>query len=609
MAASSLMKLSDYLAHYLADYGVRHVFMLTGGGAMHLNDSLGHEPRLDVICNHHEQACAMAAEGYARITGKVGVINVTTGPGGINALNGVFGAWTDSIPMLIISGQVKRETMLATYNMPGLRQIGDQEADIISMVKGITKYAVTVTEPDSIRYHLEKALYLATSGRPGPCWLDIPIDVQASQINPDLLSSYDSADDAPAYPLDQLPALCGQILDRLRAAQRPVLMVGKGVRLARALDAFEAVIRKLGIPVVTGWTALDTLPSDDPLYCGRPGDLGGRAGNFVVQNSDVLLVIGSRLGLRQVSYNWPAFARAAYKIQVDADQAELNKPTVRPDLPVWCDAALFLAELDRQIDAAGFEPQRHAAWLAWCKERLARYPAVRPEQRLIRGSYINPYHFVDRLYQQLTADDVVVCGDGTANVVTFQVATIQRGQRLFANTGDASMGYDLPAAIGAAVAHAGRRVICLAGDGSVQLNIQELQTVAHHRWPLKLFVLNNGGYLSMRITQGNFFKRFIGEGPQSGVSFPDIVKVAQAYGLPALRIEGAEFEAQIDRALATPGAVVCEVMLDPQQQFEPKLSSRQLPDGRMVSSPLEDLYPFLEREELLSNMLIPPVEF
>jgi acetolactate synthase I/II/III large subunit len=609
MTATPLMKFSDYLARYLADYGVRHIFMLTGGGAMHLNDSLGHEPRIRVICNHHEQACAMAAEGYARITEQVGVINVTTGPGGINALNGVFGAWTDSIPMLIVSGQVKRETMLATYNIPGLRQLGDQEADIISMVKSITKYAVTVTDPNSIRYHLEKALYLATSGRPGPCWLDIPVDVQASLVDPDHLPGYDPAAEAPAYPLYQLPTLCRQILDRLQSAQRPVLMVGKGVRLAHAEDLFETVIRRLGIPVVTAWTALDMLPSDDPLYCGRPGDLGGRAGNFVVQNSDVLLVIGSRLGLRQVSFNWPAFARAAYKIQVDADQAELNKPTVQPDLPVWCDAGSFLAELNRQIDASGFDAQHQASWLAWCKERLARYPAVRPEQRLINGPQINPYHFIDRLYHHLAADDVVVCGDGTANVVTFQVATIQRGQRLIANTGDASMGYDLPAAIGVAVARGGGRVICLAGDGSVQLNIQELQTLAHHRWPLKLFVLNNGGYLSMRITQGNFFKRFIGESPSSGVSFPDMVKLAQAYGLPALRIEGPEFEEQIDRALATPGPIVCEVILDPQQQFEPKLSSRQLPDGRMVSAPLEDLYPFLPREELLSNMLIPPLEF
>jgi acetolactate synthase-1/2/3 large subunit len=602
------MKLTDYLAHYLADYGVRHIFMVTGGAAMHLNDSFGHTPRLNFICNHHEQACAMAAEGYARMTNGIGVINVTSGPGGINAINGVFGAWVDSIPMLVVSGQVKRETCIATYNLPGLRQIGDQEADIISIVKSITKYAVLVTDPNSIRYHLHRALCLATSGRPGPCWLDIPIDVQASQIDPAKLPDYDPAEDEPKYPLAQLPETCRDILRRLQAAERPVIMVGKGVRLAKALDIFETVIRKLQIPVVTAWTALDLMGSDDPLYCGRPADVGDRPGNFCVQNSDVLLAIGTRLSLRQVSYNWKAFARSAFKISVDADQAELNKPTLQLDLPVHCDARLFLEELDRQIDAMGYTACLHAGWLAWCKERVARYPVVQPRQRTIQGRFINPYHFVDRLFRRLAADDVVVCGNGAANVVTFQAATLQKGQRLFCNTGCASMGYDLPAALGAAVARGGKRVICLAGDGSIQFNIQELQTVAHHQLPIKIIVFNNDGYLSMRITQGNFFKRFVGEGPRSGVSFPAIIKVAQAYGLPAMRVEGEDFETMIEKALNMPGPVLCEVMLDPAQQFEPKLSSKLLSDGRMVSSPLEDMYPFLEEKELLENLLIPPMK-
>lgn len=603
-----MIRVADYIAKTLADYGVRHIFMVTGGGAMFLNDAFGQEKRIKYICNHHEQACAMAAEGYARVTGKIGVINVTSGPGGINALNGVFGAWVDSIPMLIVSGQVKRETCLATYNLPGLRQIGDQEADIISMVKGITKYAVLVMDPNSTSYHLERALYLATTGRPGPCWLDIPVDVQSSMIDPAQLPGYDSAEDQPNYPLGQLPEICRDILGRLQAAERPVIMVGKGVRLANAMDIFETVIHKLGIPVAAAWTGIDAMASDDPLYCGRNGDLGDRAGNLTVQNSDVLLVIGSRLSLRQVSYNWQSFARCAFKIQVDADPAEMNKPTVILDLPVHCDARLFLEELNRQIDTCGFDASRHAGWLAWCKERVTRYRVVQPRHRVVNGRFINPYHFVDRLFHHLTADDVMACGDGTANVVTFQVATIKKGMRVFCNTGDASMGYDLPAAIGAAVAREGKRVICLAGDGSIQLNIQELQTVAHHQLPIKIFVLNNDGYLSIRTTQGNFFGRFTGESPRSGVSFPDMVKVAQAYGLPAIRIEGADFEIAIDQALNTHGPFLCEVMLDPEQRFEPKVSSKQLPDGRIVSAPLEDLYPFLEREELLSNLFIPPME-
>jgi acetolactate synthase-1/2/3 large subunit len=601
-----MMKLSDYVARSLADKGLSHVFMITGGAAMHLNDSLGHEPRLSVVCNHHEQASAMAAEGYARVTDRPAVVSVTSGPGGINALNGVFGAWVDSIPMLIISGQVKRETCLATYGLPGLRQIGDQEADIISMVRGMTKYAVLVTEPETIRYHLDKAVHLATSGRPGPCWLDIPIDVQAGQIDPATLPAYDPAEDDPGYPLERLPTVCRDILRRLQAAERPVILAGKGIRLADARGAFDKVIRKLGIPVATAWTALDLMASDDPLYCGRPGDVGDRAGNFCVQNSDVLLAVGSRLNLRQVSHNWESFARAAYKISVDADPAELNKPTVRLDLPVHCDAKIFLEELDRQMDAAGFAAGRHAGWLAWCKERMIRYPVVLPRHRALKGRFINPYHFVDRLFRHLADDDAVVCGNGAANVITFQAAPLRKGQRLWANTGCASMGYDLPAAIGAAVARAGKRVICLAGDGSLQQNIQELQAVKHHQWPIKIFVLNNDGYLSIRMTQGSYFNRFIGEGPRSGVSFPDVMALAQAYGLPAYRAEGEGFETTIDEALSLPGPVLCEVMLDPDQPFEPKSSAKLLPDGRMISSPLEDMYPFLDKKEFEENLLIPP---
>lgn len=599
-----MIRVADYVAKTLADYGVRHVFMVTGGGAMFLNDAFGQEKRIKYVCNHHEQACAMAAEAYARVTGQMGVINVTTGPGGINALNGVFGAWVDSIPMLVISGQVKRETLLATYNLPGLRQIGDQEADIISMVKSITKYAALLTEPNSIRYHLERALHLATTGRPGPCWLDIPGDVQASLIDEEGLASYDPNQDEPGWDVGLLRHQCREVIRRLEGAARPVVMAGSGVRLAGALGIFEMVIRKLGVPVATAWTAIDTVASDDPLYCGRPGTVGDRGGNFTVQNSDMLLVIGSRLNIRQVSYNWQGFARHAFKIQVDADGAELNKPTVRPDMGIHCDARLFLEELNRQLDASCYDANLHAEWLNWCRERVKRYPVVLPRHRTTEGP-INPYNFLDVLLRRLAPDDVVVCGDGSACVITFQVAQVKQGQRFFTNSGDASMGYDLPAAIGAAVARGGKRVICLAGDGSIQLNIQELQTVVHQRLPIKIFVLNNGGYISIRQTQASFFGRFVGESPSSGISFPDMVKIAQAYGIPAWRIECQDFLPSVEMALNTPGPVLCEVMLDPNQPFEPKLSSRQLPDGRMVSTPLEDMYPFLERLELFSNMLIP----
>jgi len=602
-----MIRVADYIARTLADYGVRHVFMVTGGAAMHLNDSFGQEKRINIICNHHEQACAMAAEGYARVTGKIGVINVTSGPGGINALNGVFGAWTDSIPMLILSGQVKRETLMATYNLPGLRQLGDQEADIISMVKGITKYAVLVEDPRTIRHHLEKALHLATSGRPGPCWLDIPVDVQSSLIDESTLGPYDPSADTLRWDRALVTDQCREIIERLDRSPRPVIMAGSGIRHAHAVEIFDTVIHKLAIPVTTAWTH-DIIASDDPVFCGRPGTIGDRAGNLAVQNSETLLVVGSRLNIRQVGYNWPAFARNAYKIQVDVDSAELNKPTVKPDLSVHCDARVFLEELSRQLDTAGWDPKRHAAWLSWCKERLARYPVVLPKHRVFNGR-INPYHFMEVLFQELADDDIVVSGNASACIMAFQVARLKKGQRLISNSGAASMGHDLPASLGAAVAAEGRRVICLAGDGSIQLNIQELQTLAHHRLPVKVFALNNNGYLSIRTTQTNFFGRLVGESPRSGVSFPDMVKVGGAYGLFSFRIERADFEATIRRALETPGPVLAEVMLDPAQSFEPRISSKQLLNGRIVSAPLEDMYPFLDRTELLDNLLIPPMEY
>ncbi|HBY09365.1 MAG TPA: acetolactate synthase [Chloroflexi bacterium] len=596
------MRVSEYIAQQLADFGVRHVFMVTGGGAMFLNYAIGSHPHIQTIFNHHEQACAMAAEGYARITNTPGVINVTTGPGGVNALNGVYGAYTDSIPMLVLSGQVKRETYLHSYNLPGLRQLGDQEIDIISMVKGITKYAVTVTDPQEIRYHLEKAWHLAQTGRPGPVWLDVPIDVQSSPVDVDTLRGFDLAEiDTPTAP-EVLSRQVNETLTRIQFAQRPVILAGTGVRLAGAVDLFNEVVRKLGIPVTTGWTH-DLIASDDPVFCGRPGTIGTRPGNFAVQNSDVLLVLGSRLNIRQTGYAFKSFARAAHKIWVDIDPAELNRPTVRPDTAIVADAKAFLSEMNRQLDQSQWNGTQFAGWLGWCKERVKRYPAVSERQRQFSGK-INPYHFVETLFQQLSADDVVVTGNASACIISFQTAQLKLGQRLFSNSGSASMGYDLPAAIGAAVAH-GKRVICLAGDGSLQMNVQELQTVAQTGLPVKIVVLNNEGYLSIRTSQKNFFGGTVGESPTSGVAFPNYVRLAEVYGIPARRISVADFVSPLCEALDAPGPALVEVMLDPAQGFEPRQSSRPLPDGRIVSAPLEDMFPFFEREELYANLFIP----
>lgn len=599
-----MKRVADFVFEHLHAAGTRDVFLLTGGGAMFLNDALGRVAGLNYVCCHHEQACAMAAEAYARVSGKVGVVSVTTGPGGINALNGVFGAWTDSIPMLVISGQVKRETIMTSYDLPRLRQLGDQEADMVRMAEGITKYAVQVREPESIRYLLEKALHLAATGRPGPCWLDIPIDVQSALIDPDKLEGYTPEPDPEIATGAELAESAREVLQRLAEADRPALLVGSGIRLAGAMELLERVADKLGVPVTTAWTGHDVFPTDHPLCCGRPGTIGDRPGNFTVQNSDALLVLGSRLNIRQVSYNWKDFARNAFKMWVDIDPAELDKPTVRPDLGIVADLREFLEELERQVDARGFPHEKHAEWLAWCRERVERYPVVTREQREA-GPMINPYHFLDVMIRRLEEGDIVACGDGAACVIPFQVGHMKRGMRMFCNSGDASMGYDIPASIGAAFAAPGQRIICLAGDGSGMLNIQELQTIAHHRLPIKVFLLNNGGYLSIRMTQGNFFKgNFVGEGPRSGVSFPDFVRVAEAFGLKSARLEGKDFEEGLDAFLASEGPGLCEVMLDPDQQFEPKLSSRQLPDGKIVSASLEDMAPFLDREELESNMLV-----
>jgi acetolactate synthase-1/2/3 large subunit len=597
-----MIRLADYIAQTLAEHGVRHVFLLTGGGAMHLNDAIGRESRLQYVCCHHEQACAIAAEAYTRTCGRISAVNVTTGPGGINALNGVFGAHTDSIPMIIISGQVKRETLLRTHGLTGsLRQLGDQEVDIVSMVKNITKYAVMIEDPATIRYHLERALYLALNGRPGPVWLDVPVDVQATKIDPESLRAYDPSEDRADRNDALVESQCEEIAGRLSRAERPVLLVGSGLYASGGFDEFERVIRRLQIPVTTAWTAIDIIAHDNPLYCGRPGVVGDRAGNFCVQNSDLVIVLGSRLPIRQVSYNWQSFARHAFKVQVDIDQAELAKPImVRPDMAVHADIKFFLRTLLAKLDH--FEGARFAGWLRWCKERVAKYPVVLSKHRDLQRP-INPYHFTEVLFDHLSATDIVACGDASASVITFQAAKIQLGQRIFTNAGSASMGYDLPAAIGAAIAEPAKRVICLAGDGSVMLNIQELQTVAHHRLHLKVIVLNNGGYLSIRSTQKNFFNHLVGEGPESGVSFPDFVRLGEAFGLPSVRLEGPDFETRLAEFLQTPGPGLLDVILDREQGFEPKLSSRQLPDGRMVTANLEDMAPFLDREEFKTNVL------
>jgi len=601
------MKLAHWVADTLAAHGIDHVFMLTGGGAMHLNHALGTHPQLATTFTHHEQALSMAAEAYYRLTNRLAVVNVTSGPGGTNAITGVYGAHVDSIGMLVISGQVKTETTVRATGLP-LRQFGDQELDIEPIVRPITKYATMVTDPLTIRYHLEKALYLATSGRPGPVWLDIPLDVQAAKIDPAALTGFDPAEFDEPWKATDLDAAAKAILEKLAAAERPVVFAGSGVRLSGAHADFLALIDKLGIPVVTGWNAHDVLWNAHPLYAGRPGTVGDRGGNMVTQSADLLLILGSRLNIRQVSYNWKTFAREAYKIWVDIDSVELRKPTVTPDMPVVADLADLIPAL-LETPYAGPTPA-HAEWLEWSRERVWNFPAVLPEYRN-HGPSVHPYVAMEALFDQLGADDVIVTGNGSACVVSFQVAEVKRGQRLWTNSGCATMGYDLPAAIGVCAATGGKqRVIAIAGDGSIMMNLQEMQTIAGYGLPVKVFLINNNGYVSIFQTHRNFFNGVeVGGGPKSNVTFPDFSKVAAAFGFAYFRAESHDdLPGAIADALATEGPVVCEIFVDEHVAFAPKLSAKAHPDGRITSPPLEDLSPFLPREVLRENMRIALLE-
>ena len=598
------VKLAVWVADRLARAGIRDVFMITGGGAMHLNHALGTHAGLTTTFCHHEQALAMAAEAYYRLSNRLAVVNVTSGPGGTNTITGVYGAFVDSIGMLVISGQVKIETTVRHTGLP-LRQYGDQELDIEPIVRPLTKFVTMVTDPRSIRYHLEKALYLATTGRPGPVWLDIPLDVQAAQIDPDdLLPGFDPAELDEPWKQTDLPAAATAILAKLREAKRPVVFAGGGVRLSGAHAEFIRLVEKLGVPVVTGWNAHDVIWNDHPLYCGRPGSIGDRAGNLVTQSADFLLVLGSRLNIRQVSYNWTSFARAAYKAWVDIDPLELQKPTVTPDLPVCADLKdLLPVLLDQPWD--GPTPEQRE-WLEWSRERGRRFPVVLPDYQ--NNSVCHPYVAMESLFAALDEDDIVVTGNGSACVVSFQTADLKQGQRLWTNSGCATMGYDLPAAIGVAAA-TGRtkRVICIAGDGSIMMNLQELQTIAGYGLPVKVILINNSGYVSIFQSQRKFFNgEEVGGGPKSNVTFPDFERVAGAFGFAYQRAGShRELTDAIAATLAAPGPALCEIMVDEHVPFAPKLGAKEHPDGRITSPPLEDLSPFLPREVLRENMLIP----
>lgn len=600
------MRVADYIFKYLADYGIKHVFLVVGGSAMHLNDALKKERRIKYVCTLHEQAAAIAAEGYARTSGELAVVNVTSGPGGTNTLTGVIGQWLDSVPVLYISGQVKFETCISSCPSLGLRQLGDQEINIVDIVSPVTKYAIMLTVPKDVRKELEKAIHIAMTGRPGPVWLDIPLDVQGALVDEELLEPFGEFEEPSWLVGAELERKCLKVINALKNAERPVFVAGHGIRIANAKKAFLYLAEKLGIPIVSTFNGFDLIPTEHPLFVGRIGTLGSRAGNFALQNSDLVICVGTRNNVRQVSYNWETFARNAKKIIIDIDDAELHKKTVKGDLLIHSDAKFFITKLLKKIPD-GFKVDK--TWLEWCQIRKKKYPVVLDEYKIPNKHSVHPYSFIEELTTALDDDAIVVAGNGTACVVLFQAGIVKAGQRIFWNSGCASMGYGLPASIGAALA-ANQDVICITGDGSIQMNLQELQTIEHYNLPVKIFILNNQGYRSIELTQTEFFNRnFIGCNKESGVSFPDNSKLANSYDLKYYRINStAEMRQVIDSVLSYKGAVICEVILNKDYIFAPKLSSKKKPDGRMVSKPLEDLYPFLERDEFYSNMVVNNIE-
>lgn len=600
------VRLSDYVFSFVAGLGVKDVFAVCGGGNMHLADALWGSKEIAYIATQNEQAAAMAAEAYSRITRNIGVALVTTGPGGTNAITGVNGAWIDSIPVVYISGQVPTHSVIGGT---GLRQFGVQETDIVNLVKPITKYAVMVKDKNRIKYCLEKAFHSATTGRPGPVWIDIPLDIQGTDINPEVLTSfYNENHDKEKQRTKSVPTdlAIAECVTYLKKARRPVLISGYGIRLARAEEEFAYLVDKLGIPVVSSWNSSDLIPSDHSLYVGRSGIMGDRGSNFAVQNSDLLLIIGSRMSIPQVGYDYRNFAREAKKIMVDVDGAELRKPSIHVDLPIRADAKNFINAILSKLDDNW--NSNIGEWISTCQAWKRKYPVVLPEYGEIKEK-VNSFYFIDILSKRLDKNSVVVTDMGTSFTCTMQTFKTKLGQRLFTSSGCASMGFGLPGAIGACLGHGKKRTICISGDGGMQMNVQELQTLVHYKLPVILFVLNNSGYLTIKLMQKNHFGRLCGSDPSSGYSVPDFAKVAEAYGIKSERIcNNTELLSRIDVILREPGPYLCEIMMDDMQELIPRASSLKKPDGSMVSKPLEDMYPFLDREEFFEEMIVTPLD-
>jgi len=588
------IKVSQLIADFWVEKEIEHVFTVTGGGAMHLNDSFGHHKDLKCVYNHHEQGSAIAAEGYFRASGKIAGVCVTTGPGGTNAITGVMGSWVDSIPVFVVSGQIKFETSIASVPHLNLRQLGDQEFNIIDCVKCMTKYAEMVIEPADILYHLQKAYYLMKEGRPGPVWLDIPLDIQATFVNKSELRQFDPRE-LPKVELKEFTDSDAEdLLAEITKAKKPVIFAGTAIQNVGYVDKFVEFCERVNVPVVTAWNAHDTIWDSHHLSCGRPGSMGTRAGNFIVQNSDLLIVIGSQLNIRQISYNWKSFAKNAKLIVVDIDKNELDKPTLNIYRKYNCDLKNVI---DVCLSNKKFKLDNHRKWLAWAKDIYDRYS--KEKFLASKENLMNPYEFYYNFSSKINKDDIIVCSNGSACVITFQAFEVKQGQRMFANSGCATMGYGVPAAVGAAFANKENRIICLDGDGSIQMNLQELAVISYHQLNIKIVVINNSGYHSIRQTQANLFKNnpLCGVSCDNGLMFPDLSLISNAYKLDYHCIKNLEEIDEVLLKLNNDAPCIIEVFVDPNINFTPKLSAKVLPDGTIVSPDIDDMSPLLPREE------------
>lgn len=590
------MTVAEYIAARLAEAGCRHVFAISGAGNMFLFDAIDRNPELEYVCPHHEQAATMAAVAYTRMTNheRMGVAMTTAGPGAINAVTGLLNGWADSIPMVVLSGQEKTASIAVGRE---LRMWGVQGFDVVRTVSPFCKYAVMLTDPQTVAYHVDRALYEARNGRPGPVWIDVPMDVQSARIDVEQLERFVP----PVVEKNDLSAIAARVARMIEGAERPVLLLGNGIRLAGGQQLVPELMAKVPAPVITAWSGMDMVPAQTARFYGHAGVYGGRCGNFVVQNADLVVAIGSRLAIPQVGYDLSEYARGARKVMVDVDPVELKKLEAMVDVPVQADAREFIEALLVELGPVSFD-----AWVGQCEEWKQHYPLIEPEHHTNGHRAINTYRFIDVLNRHLTGEDLVVADAGAAHTSTQQVIAIQPGMKFIATTGLGEMGYGLPAAIGAAFARPEKRVVLITGDGSMMMNLQELQTIVHHQLPVKIFLYDNDGYLTIRNTQNALFGgRQAGSGGKTGVTCPDFVKVAQAFGIPTLEIEDyADVSEGIARTFAMPGPVVTVVYTDPKQVFVPKLSISTSANGALVSPPLEDLSPLIAREQLEQEMIV-----